>query len=340
MALALQNTMTLRYFATQISALETFGYPADRALRLLGLSQTQLNHPTKRISLHSVETVFRDAATTLGDPWVSLRVGYNFRVPNYAQTGIMYGYCRDLSQVMDLNIKYQKLAIDAAQISHDIEDDRHYFSMTPYDVPHNLPNVLLMIMGAYASSFQWLSWTTGKEIKGAYFDFPMTQNVSVFEDIFRCPVHFGQNKMRLEFYEDTIATPLSTANPEKLALAISKLDALLKSQNATNSFRRAVQSSINAALDMGHISLDIVAKRLNLTGRQLRQKLKSYELSYRELLEAERQALFERRYAQGESFSAISQYLGYNDQAAFNRAFKRWYDMSPSQYGKMVDAER
>ena len=55
-------------------------------------------------------------------------------------------------------------------------------------------------------------------------------------------------------------------------------------------------------------------------------------LSFRDLLEEERKQRFRQLHASGESFAAIAQALAYNDQAAFNRAFKRWYNMSPSQY--------
>jgi AraC-like DNA-binding protein len=35
---------------------------------------------------------------------------------------------------------------------------------------------------------------------------------------------------------------------------------------------------------------------------------------------------------QGKPFTEIAQILGYNDQSAFTRAFKKWYGTVPSQY--------
>jgi AraC-like DNA-binding protein len=36
----------------------------------------------------------------------------------------------------------------------------------------------------------------------------------------------------------------------------------------------------------------------------------------------------------GKSFAQISMSLAYNDQPAMNRAFKRWFGMTPSQWRK------
>lgn len=328
--------MTLRYFSTQLSTLAEIGYAEENALSVLGMTPAQLTRAHKRLPLEQVEAVYRDAAEKLSDPWIALRVGYKFRVPTYAQTGMMYNFCQNLAHIIEMNRKYQKLSVDAARVTHDVDNGRHFLSLTPHKIPHNLPHVLLMIMGAYGSSFQWLSWETGKEIKAVYFDIPKTQDTSLCESIFRCPVYFGQNQSRLEFYEDTIYAPLSTANPEKLALAVAKLEGLLHSQNEALSFTQAAQSSIKAALTMGQVSLPIVAGRLEMTERQLRQKLKLCGVTYSELLEQVRRAAFQDLFARGESFAAISQYLGYNDQSAFNRAFKRWHDMSPTQYTKIM----
>ena len=82
----------------------------------------------------------------------------------------------------------------------------------------------------------------------------------------------------------------------------------------------------------GQVSSSIVASRLELSERQFRETMKENDLKYSQLLESERQLLFQHLYDKGESFSVISHELCYNDQAAFNRAFKRWYGVSPSQY--------
>jgi len=100
----------------------------------------------------------------------------------------------------------------------------------------------------------------------------------------------------------------------------------------TENFKATITASTQAAIAQGHVSLPIVAARMNMSERQLRNKMTHLELSFRDMLEEERKQLFRHLHEAGESFASIAQALAYNDQAAFNRAFKRWYNMSPSQY--------
>lgn len=317
---------------TQLSTLKRHGADIEQAYAVLGLGSKTPKHMARRIPLEDVEKVYIAAARTLNDPFIALRVGSEFRVPNFGETGAIYGYCQNMAQVLEMNRKYQKLAVDAAKITHVKDIDGHIFTLTPYPETPLYPHVYLMIMGSYASTFQWLSWTTGKQIKAAHFNFPPPENVQLFEDVFRCTLKFNQPAMGLEFYLDSMDIPLSTADPEKLAYMVSKLETILESQNISKTFILAVRQSICAALKLGAVSLTLVAGRLGLTDRQLRQKLKTAGVTYSALLEDERKAAFERLFENGDSFAAISQSLGYNDQAAFNRAFRRWYGMSPSAY--------
>jgi len=50
------------------------------------------------------------------------------------------------------------------------------------------------------------------------------------------------------------------------------------------------------------------------------------------LLDAGRQRLCLEDMSKGQSLAEIAQGLGYNDQAAFTRAFRRWYGEPPSRY--------
>ena len=136
----------------------------------------------------------------------------------------------------------------------------------------------------------------------------------------------------VEFHPDSITKPLITRDPEKLAQRISMLDELLNRGNESENFVTTLTASTQSAMAEGHVSLPIVAKRMKISERQLRNKMKSLGLSFRDMLEEERKQRFLKLHEEGESFASIAQALAYNDQAAFNRAFKRWYNMSPTQY--------
>jgi len=204
--------------------------------------------------------------------------------------------------------------------------------LLPHQEVKNCYHVLNLICGAYATTFDWLGWGAGKGLKSVFFNQRAPEDMSVFQQLYDCPQYFDLPKLGIEFDDAVITAPLPTHDPEKLSRIIVSLDKILGARNTSKSLEQAARASMRAAMATGQVSLPIVASRLELTERQYRETMKENGLKYSQLLESERQALFQDLYKKGENFFAISQELCYNDQAAFNRAFRRWYGVSPSQY--------
>lgn len=333
---ALRNTMAMRYLATQIDRLAEYGYSVEQSLSVLKLAPAALNEPDLRIDILDVENLYRDAAQFLNDPNLGLCVGHSFRISHYTQTGKIYSLCSDLKHVIEMNGKYQCLAIDLGSIRYEnvgwSGEHGHFLHLTPYDSLKNCHHVLNMVLGAYATTFNWLGWGSGYELKSASFNQAKPSDMSVFNKFYACPLYFSQDMIGIELDEAAIKAPLITHNAEKLAVIIAKLDKIIEGHNVTESLESAVRASIRAALNIGQVSVSHIASRLEMTERDFRRNLKAADLKYKDLLESERQALFLELYETGKTFSTISQELCYNDQAAFNRAFKRWYGTTPSQY--------
>ena len=65
---------------------------------------------------------------------------------------------------------------------------------------------------------------------------------------------------------------------------------------------------------------------------KIRSKLSDPVLSFRYRTDTVRIEMFYEYYKEGLSFAEISQALAFNDQPAFNRAFKRWFGTSPMKW--------
>jgi len=99
--------MSMRFLSELLYQLERFGFTTSQSLDVLTLSETQLNNNTARIPILTVEKLFRHTAKVLNDPHLGLRIGHNFRILNYAQTGTIYALCESIKHVIELNAKYQ-----------------------------------------------------------------------------------------------------------------------------------------------------------------------------------------------------------------------------------------
>ena len=87
------------------------------------------------------------------------------------------------------------------------------------------------------------------------------------------------------------------------------------------------------SLHQGEPTLPIVAGHLALSSRTLQRRLQERGLVFQEILENTRRELA-IRYLQDKNLSLtdIALLLGYSEQSAFNRAFKRWYNETPKSY--------
>ena len=308
------------------------GFPRAQALTLLNLSEKDFEDRKARIHAAPVEEMYRVAAKALSEPQLGIRVGYSFRVHEHGKTGAIYSYCENMAQVLDFNRRYQCLAVDIGLPEYRIENGQHFFLFNRYEEAKDMHHVMGAIFGAWATALRWLSWASGQELKEAHLMPKAPPDISFYQEVVHCPIVFGQPRNHVEFFPEAMTTPLITSDPEKLAQTVAILDKLLGQSNETENFRAVIIASIRAAMAEGSVSLAVVAKRIDINERALRKKLADLDLSFRDLVEGERKALFQTLRGKGETFAAIAQALAYNDQAAFNRAFKRWYGVPPSQY--------
>lgn len=80
-------------------------------------------------------------------------------------------------------------------------------------------------------------------------------------------------------------------------------------------------------------SLNDMASELALSPRSLRRKLENEGTSYREVVDEERKQLSLQLLDNTRmKIEEVAAHLGYTDSGSFVRAFKRWMDVSPSEY--------
>jgi AraC-like DNA-binding protein len=99
---------------------------------------------------------------------------------------------------------------------------------------------------------------------------------------------------------------------------------------AADPLQHALRDQLDAAIKADTLSVAQVAAQLGVSARTLQRRLAAEQISFQELLDAYRQEramelLREGRLAIGE----VAYALGYGEQSAFTRAFRRWTGLAP-----------
>ena len=321
------------YLLALLRILAEMGFSRDRAVAAGGIETNDLLNPKHRVPMESLRAILADAQASLSEPNVGLQVGYRFRVATFTDTGSILALCGTLAEAAQINALYQPLAETIGRQSFERRDDGAYITWTPsFDDDNAYRHVTESIMAGYATTTNWLSWGFARGVDRIDFRHDAPDTLSGYEDVLGPRVRFGQAENRLRFNDATIDKPLPTSNPEKLAQVRQRLDVILQRADDKSGLRERVSAEILDALTAQSVSFDGVARNLGMSERTLRRNLAEENLSYRSILEGVRKSLCETYMRDGRSLTEIAQLLGYNDQSAFTRAFKKWHGVIPSQY--------
>jgi AraC-like DNA-binding protein len=94
-----------------------------------------------------------------------------------------------------------------------------------------------------------------------------------------------------------------------------------------------VRSRLRLLLPEGRASAEEIAEALGLSERTLHRRLRDEGATFRGVLDAFREAEAERLLSAGRlPLGEVALRLGFSDQTAWNRAFRRWKGMSPTDW--------
>ena len=330
--MSLRLTASAEFARALASAMDALGWSSEAALKALDLGDGTTARD--RVPVDRLNGMFAAAEAATGDPAIGIRSGHRFRVAAHGRTGAVYAYARDLPDVIDLNARYQKLSVDLGAIRYRRTDGRHLMEFAPHDTdPARLHHASGMLMGAYVTAYRWLNWGAGEELVSVGLPGPACARLrETARTLFRCPVVFDTDTGHLEFTPRAMQTPLATSDEEKRARAVALMENLLEDGERADAFCKALEAAVRAGLAAGPFGLGTLADRMDLSESKLRARMRETGRSYRTLVDDVRRDIMRERHAAGDSLSQIAGALGYNDQAAFNRAVRRWYGVAPGQW--------
>ncbi len=167
-------------------------------------------------------------------------------------------------------------------------------------------------------------------------------DLSAHAALFGCAVRFGASDDAMVLGREDLALPLPKADPQLGAyLRTLANEALEKRAGAETSPLHRVREVLAEELQKGLPSIGRVARRVATSERTLRRRLEANGGSFRALLD-ETRAELARSYVSDVRLplSEVAFLLGFSERSAFNRAFKRWTDATPSEWRARTGAGR
>ena len=182
------------------------------------------------------------------------------------------------------------------------------------------------------TSVNWLAWKTPQAVSQVNFKHEAIGPPNIYSDLLECDVKFGQENYSLILKDGVKDAPFATSDPAQLAKVCVQFDVALNELFAAESLINRIELQIRRTLDHSVPTKSAIAESLDLSERSMARALRDQATSFTKVKLRVFQNLAVAKIAEGRPLVEVAHYLGYNDQPAFTRAFKKWFGYSPGQH--------
>lgn len=300
---------------------------------LAGINVAALDQQDSRVELTAFNTLLQLAAKSMQNPALGLHLGAWTDSSRMGVIGHIVFNNRTLQQGLEQYQRLSELVNEGVRVSFEVGPE---LSVVSYECPdyqfYSALNIERMVSQAVTRARRFVSEKLFLREVG--FAHERLAPQEEYDAVFGCPVLFGQGRTFIAFESTFLTFELPQRNPFLHQALTRHVEALLKKLQSRRKLslqvRKILEKNLSRAVDVVQI-----ADQLAMSRQTLYRKLKQEGVSFQELVEEVRQEkamayLNAGRY----SLSEIAFLLGFSEQSAFSRAFKRWTGKSPAQFRK------
>jgi AraC-like DNA-binding protein len=325
------------HFLNVVKTFERMGFDNHKASQPILENMQDFKNPRYRVPLDRIAEVLDIVGDQLALENIGLETAFKLRVTTMGDAGSVLANCKSLAEAGKFHVKYAVLSEAVALPEFQRREDGIFVTWHEQFLDHErYRHVTELLLGGYIVTTNWMSWSFEKGVKSVSLRHKAPADLSRHEAIFKCPVYFEQDENNMELYPECADLPLPNANPEVIEHATKVFDRVKESFLTQSPMEIEAFGIIKKAIQDDNLSAANVAKVLHISERTFRRRLSEKGKTYRGLVDRVRQSMCRSYMRENLRFTEIAQLLGYNDQSAFNRAFKKWYGTAPGQY-KVID---
>jgi AraC-like DNA-binding protein len=327
--------MNLTHFAPATSLLwkylEHNGFDPVPIYKKAGINPEWLSSPQVRINIACVELLWQQAVEVIDDPAFGVKMVEYWHPSMTGALGYACLVSTTLRQAMGRIDRYIHTVTEG--LNTKLEDTpaglklSFYMTDTLQNQPQQHDLVVALIM--HLCRFNYGEELVASEISLAH---PAPGNTEAFADYFRTEVHFDADVDSITIPRADAERPLASAN-KQLALMHDEMLMKYLVEIKKGDIVNQVKSIILENLPDGQVTDKMVASELHLSERSMQRRLKEHQTTFRFLLDNVRE-MVAKQYIENpmNRMSDIAFLLGFSEQSAFSRAFKKWTGKSPVEY--------
>jgi len=309
---------------------EANGHDPEPFYRDVGIDPKLLKKSGAQIRFSSVEKIWKKATEIIDDPCFGLQAAGCWH-PSYGHAlGYAWLTSHTLREALNRLARYIRIVSEAGSII--LEDDSKCLTLV---IDYKSPEMILpaMVDTFMAVLIHMCRMNYGENLKPIVVNFvhPEPQCAEKYFDLFRSSVYFSASRDSISFSSNDIDKNLPGSNPHLASINDKIIINYLANLEKGDIIHR-VKACIIDLFQSGEVAFEKVAKTIVMSERSLQRKLNEEGTTFRTILDETRKELALSYVRDLDiTLSEIAFLLGFSEQSAFSRAFKRLTGMSPSE---------
>lgn len=301
-----------------------------------------INLPTALDAIDNVQAVpanhFYELHEMLDEklgPGFAVRVGQQMKIEDYGVLGLSWKTCSWAGEIFDRSERYFKLLSNTYVFKVDKEENLSNIYL--YREPHRR-GMELSNEATLSATVVVLKAITETDISPTQVTFkhnPPT-DLNSHKEAFKCPVLFNQPYYSITYKTSDLELRTAKADESINRFLVERVEEETKGLVvAANKVAVDVEELIKDALPSGIPSIQQVGEYMGMSNRTLTRRLSEAGLTFRDLIRKTQEGVSKNLLKNTQrSIAEIAFETGFSEQSAFNRAFKRWTGISPSEFRK------
>ena len=315
-----------------IRTAEMRGVQTADLLANAGLTRAGLEDPDLRLPAPTVLAIWDSLRERTGDPALQLVAPGSLPWGAYRVIDFLVEASATVGDGVQRFVRFFQLITQAATLT--IESDREEYRLVLAG-GDSRPVPPMYVDYVFAALTTRIRMHIRKDLRVDRVEFRQSEppTRARYEEVFKAPIQFGAVNDRLCFSRAEWEAPTDNAD-EALVLLLEEHARILAQRVSQNvaAFTAEVERAI-AAAPPGGGSVEQVARALNMSVRTLQRRLIESGTTFREVAETVRSQLAVGYLADSKvSIAEVAFMLGFSDQTAFNRAFRRWTGETPGRW--------
>lgn len=314
-----EQTVTPRYSQAMLQLAERAGIALPEALRarMEGL---------QRVPIHWQDELWEALCEASGDPLVGLQLGLQIQVGHLDSLGMLLVTCDTLGEALEELMEYTPVISDGGEFRLRRETDLVFVEYRPRFQVRQAERA----EAAMGSLLNLTGWATGGRFQpaGIWLRHRPLAAPERYAELTGCPVHFQAEHYQLGITPEQLALPQIQAN-SVLRDHLRQLADQMLAELGRQSMAAEVEQLIRAHPRWGK---ERIAEQLQLSGRHLHRRLAEDGLTFKALRDSVLQSMACQLLGSDLRLSQIAAQLGFSDENAFTRAFRRWQGVTPARY--------